>query len=154
ARPRGERPRAPRTSTVVASTARAVIEDVQPEIDAARFPAKRTVGERVHVEADVFADGHDHVAADVLYRFAGLTRPTGEAGSDDAGWSRVPMAQLGNDRWAADFTVDTLGYYVFTIEAWVDRFATWRDGLSKKYGAGQDVTLELREGLEIGRAHV
>ena len=59
------------------------------------------------------------------------------------------MAQLGNDRWAADFTVDTLGYYVFTIEAWVDRFATWRDGLSKKYGAGQDVTLELREGLAM-----
>src|SRR5690606_18199386 len=51
--------------------------------------------------------------------------------------------------WAADFTVDTLGYYVFTIEAWVDRFATWRDGLSKKYGAGQDVTLELREGLAM-----
>src|SRR5690606_18507374 len=57
----------------------------------------------------------------------------------------VPMLPLGNDRWHAEFPVDTLGYYVFTIEAWVDSFATMRDGLSKKFGAGQDVETELAE---------
>ncbi|HEX2227522.1 MAG TPA: maltotransferase domain-containing protein, partial [Candidatus Binatia bacterium] len=38
---------------------RVVIEAVTPEIDHGRFPAKRTVGDKVVVEADVFADGHD-----------------------------------------------------------------------------------------------
>ena len=42
---------------------RVVIEAVTPEVDAGRFPAKRAVGETVTVEADVFADGHDQVAA-------------------------------------------------------------------------------------------
>ena len=112
---------------------RAVIESVQPEIDAGRFPAKRTAGEIVRVEADVFADGHDKVAADLLYRFAGLAAeaaPGLSTSLSPGDWTRVPMAPLGNDRWAAEFRVDDLGFYEFTIEAWVDRFATMRDGLA------------------------
>jgi starch synthase (maltosyl-transferring) len=124
---------------------RAIIENVQPDIDAGRFPAKRVQGETVLVEADVFADGHDKVAADLLYRYAGLRR---DAAPATAKWTRVPMTPTENDRWAASFTVEKLGYYEFTIEGWVDVFATWRDGLSKKFGAGQDVALELKEGAE------
>jgi starch synthase (maltosyl-transferring) len=144
---------------------RVVIESVQPEIDAGRFPAKRTVGEMVGVEADIFADGHDLVAADLLYRHAGTTDAgpnllapgAGLAPSAPREWDRVRMAPVrgelatSNDRWAAAFRVDELGYYEFTIEAWVDKFATWRDGLSKKYAAGQDVETELREGALLLR---
>ena len=122
---------------------RAIIESVQPEIDGGRFPIKRTAGEAVRVEADIFTDGHDKVAADLLFRFAGVRRAAPRA---NAAWTRVPMTPLVNDRWEAAFTVDTLGFYEFTIEAWVDEFATWRDGLSKKFGAGQDVEMELQEG--------
>src|SRR5258708_949836 len=42
---------------------RVVIEHVRPAIDSGRFAIKRTVGERVDVSADIFADGHDIVAA-------------------------------------------------------------------------------------------
>ena len=125
------------------SALRAIIEAVQPEIDAGRFAVKRTAGEAVRVEADIFTDGHDKVAADLLYRYAGVRR---NAPRGKAVWTRVPMTALVNDRWEAGFTVDTLGFYEFTIEAWVDEFATWRDGLSKKFGAGQDVELDLQEG--------
>ncbi|MBI3325166.1 MAG: DUF3416 domain-containing protein, partial [Nitrospinae bacterium] len=38
---------------------RVVIENVKPEIDAGRFPIKRTLGESVFVEADMFVDGHE-----------------------------------------------------------------------------------------------
>ena len=38
---------------------RVVIENVRPEVDCGRFPIKRTVGERVEVTADIFADGHE-----------------------------------------------------------------------------------------------
>jgi starch synthase (maltosyl-transferring) len=145
---------------------RAVIESVQPEIDAGRFPAKRTIGETVAVEADIFADGHDMVAADLLYRYAGTAvdtthsphpaEPRQFGTQERPEWSRVPMAPAGtygthNDRWRASFRVDEPGYYEFTIEAWVDRFATWRDGLSKKFAAGQNVETELQEGALLLR---
>ena len=47
---------------------RAVIEDVTPEIDAGRFPIKRSVGEGVIVEAAIFGDGHDVLSATLKYR--------------------------------------------------------------------------------------
>ena len=119
---------------------RVVIEGVAPEIDGGRFPIKRTVGERVEVEADIFADGHDVLAAALLSRRAGQDR-----------WCEAPMTPLGNDRWTASFRVDALVDYEYTIEGWVDRFESWRQALSKKFGAGQDVASELLEGAAMIR---
>ena len=117
---------------------RVVIEGVRPEVDGGRFPIKRTPGEAVLVTADVHADGHDLLAAVVRFRRAG-----------DQDWAELDMEPLGNDRWAARFEVAAIGRYEYTLEAWVDRFATWRSEISKKFGAGQDVTAELLEGAEI-----
>ena len=117
---------------------RVVIEGVEPQVDDGRFPVKRTVGEEVIVQADVLADGHDAVAAVVLFRKVG-----------DQQWREAPMRPLDNDRWQGVFRVDTLGRYEYTVEAWVDRFASWRQDLSKKAGAGQDVSLELVEGAAL-----
>jgi starch synthase (maltosyl-transferring) len=119
---------------------RVVIESVDPEIDCGRFPIKRTVGEDVVVSADVHADGHDVVVAALLTRRAG-----------EEHWSEVAMEHVGNDRWRGLFTVAELGEYEYTIEAWVDRFETWRHELSKKFGAGQEVSSELLEGAAIVR---
>jgi starch synthase (maltosyl-transferring) len=116
---------------------RVIIEGVDPEVDGGRFPIKRTVGEEVEVRADVHADGHDVLAGVLRYRHA-----------ESPGWSEVPLSALGNDRWAAHFRVTALGRYEYTLEAWVDRFGSWRKELSKKAGAGQDVTSELLEGAE------
>ena len=55
-------------SPTVDGRKRVVIEAVMPEIDGGRFPAKRAVGETVTVEADIFADGHDALAAVLRYR--------------------------------------------------------------------------------------
>ena len=117
---------------------RVVVEGIAPEIDAGRFPIKRTIGESVVVNADVHADGHDTLAAALLYRREGA-----------AEWSEVPMDPLGNDRWTAQFTVTELGRYQYTVEGWIDRFGTWRTELSKKFGAGQDVASELLEGAAL-----
>jgi starch synthase (maltosyl-transferring) len=121
---------------------RVVVENVRPQVDCGRFPVKRTAGETVTVTADIHADGHDVLAAVLLYRMAG-----------DAAWSELPMHVVENDRWEGTFTVEALGRYEYTIEGWVDRFASWRHELSKKVGAGQDVSAELLEGATIvGRA--
>jgi starch synthase (maltosyl-transferring) len=114
---------------------RVMIENVRPSADDGRFPIKRTVGERVVVSADVFADGHDVLAAMLLHRREG-----------ESSWLETPMMPLGNDRWQAQFVVEALGRYEYTVEGWVDRFASWRHELSAKIGAGQDVSSELLEG--------
>jgi len=117
---------------------RAVIEKVKPEIDGGRFPAKRVVGERMTVEADIFTDGHDALAAALLYRR-----------KSDSHWSETPMESLDNDRWRATFEVTEIGAYLYTLQAWVDRFESWRQGLAKKLQAGQDVAIDLLIGAGL-----
>ena len=47
---------------------RAVVETITPSVDGGRFAAKRVVGDRVVVEADCFADGHDVIAVRLKWR--------------------------------------------------------------------------------------
>jgi starch synthase (maltosyl-transferring) len=117
---------------------RVVIENVKPEIDCGRFPAKRTVGERMTVEADIFVDGHDALSALLLYRKEGASA-----------WIENPLQPLVNDRWRGAFEVNEIGYYYYTLQAWVDRFKSWRQGLAKKVEAGQDVALDLLAGAKL-----
>jgi starch synthase (maltosyl-transferring) len=117
---------------------RVAIENVLPQVDCGRFPIKRVVGDTITVSADVHADGHDVLAAVAMYRRAG-----------DTSWREVAMQPVGNDRWQATFTVESLGRYEYTVEGWIDRFASWRQEVSKKAGAGQDVASELLEGAAL-----
>ncbi|MBK5094764.1 MAG: DUF3416 domain-containing protein, partial [Deltaproteobacteria bacterium] len=117
---------------------RVVIENVSPEIDGGRFPVKRTVGEKVTVTADIHTDGHDLIAAVLLYKNHG-----------DAAWRETPLRELGNDRWAGSFPVTSLGRAIYTVTAWVDRFGSWRRDLDKKAEAGQDVRVDLLVGAML-----
>jgi starch synthase (maltosyl-transferring) len=163
------RGRAPRTRRPAATAAvavvpalpdrlaqRVIIEHVTPEIDCGRFAIKRTPGERVVVTAAIHADGHDALAASLWYRHiepgsvapaASVPRPF--AAGD--GWHEVMMVPLGNDEWTATFAVGGLGSAEYTIQAWVDEFASWRRGLAAKVQAGQDVSSELLEGAALLR---
>jgi starch synthase (maltosyl-transferring) len=122
--------------------ARIVIEALTPQVDCGRFPARRVSGDTVVAEADVFTDGHDAVAASVLYRHETETQ-----------WHEMPMSFLGNDRWRGQFSVQKLGRYLFTVEAWVDHLESWRRGLAKKYEAAQDIEVDLRQGAALALAH-
>jgi starch synthase (maltosyl-transferring) len=122
---------------------RVIIENVRPAIDDGRFPIKRTVGEEVVVTADIFAEGHDILAAVILHRAAGAPR-----------WHEVALAPLGNDAWTGRFLASPQGWHEYTVLAWVDAFASWHRELTKKSQAGQDVASELLEGAELVRAAV
>ena len=117
---------------------RVVISGVKPEIADGRYPIKRARDERVRVEADIFADSHDALSAVLLVRR-----------QKDNRWNVLPMRSLVNDRWQGSFLVDELGRYVYTLQAWVDRFKTWRRDLQKKVAAGQDVAVDLLVGAEL-----
>ena len=69
---------------------RVVISVVKPELDAGRFPIRRVAGDRLIVEADIIADGHDILSAVLLYRKA-----------IDSDWHETPMQVVGQDRWRA-----------------------------------------------------
>ncbi len=117
---------------------RVVIEGVKPEIDCGQFPIKRTVGEKVVVEADMFTYGHDAVSCVLLHRK-----------EDESEWTESPMDFLVNDRWRGAFRVMELGQYRYTVQAWPDYFRAWRQGLVKKVEAGQDVAIDLQIGADL-----
>ncbi len=117
---------------------RVVIEGIAPEVDGGRFPAKRTAGDIVRVEADIFTDGHDSISAAVLYRH-----------EDMHGWLESPMTALVNDRWAGEFTVQQLGRYRFTIHAWVDHWETWRHDLLKRIEANNETPVDYLIGANL-----
>jgi starch synthase (maltosyl-transferring) len=120
---------------------RVIIEAIEPTVDAGRYPAKRVLGDTVRVTAAIFSDGHDHVAARLLYRPASQKK-----------WQTAPFIPRTNDMWTADFTVDAIGPWRFTVEAWVDHFDTWTADLTKRLGAqttsAQDIPLALRIGAD------
>jgi starch synthase (maltosyl-transferring) len=120
----------------VKGKSRVLIENVQPQVDQGLYPAKRTVGERVDVTADIFGDGHDHLRAKLLYRK-----------QDDHHWQHVEMRPTYNDSWTASFYVPDKTVYLFTVQAWVDHFDTWYDGFKKKAHANVDVHVEIKEGI-------
>ncbi|QEI08000.1 DUF3416 domain-containing protein [Pigmentiphaga aceris] len=114
---------------------RMVIEAVSPSVDNGAYPVKRTVARPVRVEADVFTDGHEKIGVALWWR------PV-----DTVEWTEVRMSLVNNDRWAGSFSPERLGRHEFTVVAWRDRFATWRDEMAKKVKAGIDVSVEAREG--------
>ncbi|MFF9508919.1 alpha-1,4-glucan--maltose-1-phosphate maltosyltransferase [Streptomyces sp. NPDC014724] len=114
--------------------------DVRPLVDCGRRSAKAVAGETFQVTATVFREGHDAVAANVV-----LLDPAGRSGP----WT--PMRELapGTDRWGADVTPDSEGHWTYTVEAWSDPLATWRQHAEIKIPAGSDTGLVLAEGAEL-----
>jgi starch synthase (maltosyl-transferring) len=94
----------------------------------------------VTVEADAFTDGHDLVAVVLRYR------------RQHEEWRETPMSALGNDRWRGSFVVEAMGTYEYQVEAWVDHFASWSQGVRRWLAADQDVSSELLEGATMIRA--
>jgi starch synthase (maltosyl-transferring) len=115
-----------------------IIENVAPAVDGGRYAAKRELGARVEVSADIFKEGHDVLVAFVLYRH-----------ETETAWREAPMRFVDNDRWAGEIVLDTLGRWVFTIEAMIDPFQSWLADLTKRLDAKQEVTSELQEGAAL-----
>ncbi|HET8952693.1 MAG TPA: maltotransferase domain-containing protein, partial [Solirubrobacteraceae bacterium] len=119
------------------------IRPLSPVIDAGRYAPKRCVGDAVTVAADVFSDGHEKLRAVVRYR-----APGGRS------WLEAEMhpvdAHHNGVRWQGAFPVEIQGSWEFSVEAWIDLFATWRDEIQRKVAAAQDdLSGELSEGVVL-----
>src|SRR5256885_16404311 len=117
----------------------AVIENLRPLVDGGRYPIKRIARDDLAVEADVFKDGHDVVAAVLKWRLVGEPR-----------WHETPMSLIDNDRWRGICSLNEVGVYEYTVEAWTDTFRSWRDEFTKKFQAGvSNLTAEALEGAVL-----
>jgi starch synthase (maltosyl-transferring) len=126
---------------------RIVIENFGPSVDGGRYPIKRVPGEPIDVLVDIFSDGHDVIRAVVRYRCLDPHRKPLAAQ-----WREAPLTALPNDAWTFTIPVSHEGWVEYEVEAWVDRFATWRRDLDRKFAAKQDVSSELLEGAAMVRA--
>src|SRR5215475_13072418 len=119
-----------------------VIENMQPLIEGGRYPIKRIIGEDLAVEADIFKDGHDVVAAVLRWRVFG-----------QRAWRQTPMVFVDNDRWRGVCTLYDEAIHEYTVEAWTDTFRSWQQEFSKKFEAGvADLRSEGLEGAAIVEA--
>jgi len=119
-----------------------VIERLSPSLGGGRHPVKRTIGDDLSVEADIFKDGHDTISAMVQWR-----------GQGTAGWSEAPMRPLENDRWEGTVPVRTLGFSEYRVVARGDSFLSWRAEVQKKVAAGiADLSVEALEGSALLKA--
>ena len=121
-----------------------VIDNVQPLIDCGRAPIKRIVGEDLVVEADIFKDGHDVVAAVLKWRVVGKRA-----------WRETPMIFVDNDRWRGVCTLYDQAIHEYTVEAWTDTFRSWQQEFAKKFEGGiSDLRSEALEGAAIVKGAV
>ncbi|WP_347057667.1 alpha-1,4-glucan--maltose-1-phosphate maltosyltransferase [Blastococcus sp. HT6-30] len=121
------------------------ITDVAPVVSCGSFSARAVVGEHLPITATVFREGHDAVAADVVW-----TPPDG----DDAAAPFLRMAKLPPepDRWIAGVVPDREGRWTFRVEAWSDPLTTWKHAVEVKVEAGQgpeELANDLEEGARL-----
>src|SRR5438874_1743052 len=116
---------------------RVYISSVYPEIDVGKFPIKRVVGEKVKVEATIFADGHDLVRASLLYRH-----------ESEKDWRAASIKEEYEDHYSGEFQVERQGTYYYTIEAWIDHALSWQHSLRRRLEGKEKIFTELLTGAE------
>jgi starch synthase (maltosyl-transferring) len=121
------------------SAPRLVIEQIRPSVDGGRQAVKRLLGDTLAVEATAYRDGHELVAGRVRFR-----------GPGDRRWRTAAMRyDINFDRLRGEIALDRIGTWVYCVEAWTDRFASWRADFAKRVAGGVDASEELREGAAL-----
>ncbi|RLP11782.1 DUF3416 domain-containing protein [Propionibacterium australiense] len=113
------------------------VHNVSPVLENGAYPAKAVEDETITVKANIFREGHDALGACIV-----LTDPAGAE-------QRFDMAQIepmGLDIWAAQVPLGAPGDYSFRVEAYDDRWRTWRHNADIKFEAGLDIPLVCAEG--------
>ncbi|HEX7929039.1 MAG TPA: alpha-1,4-glucan--maltose-1-phosphate maltosyltransferase, partial [bacterium] len=113
-----------------------LFENVTPSVDGGRYPAKRIAGDVCVVEADLLRDGAEVMCAQLRWWKDGAE-----------GFNVAPFLPLVNDRWQGRFLLADVADYWFTLEAWTDPFASWREGFKRFAAAERRLESEIEEGI-------
>ena len=112
---------------------------VAPSVEGGRWPAKAFAGEVVPFSANVFREGHDALAAEVL-----LTNPANKTSV-----IRMTAGAPGTDLWHASAQLNDVGHYKFQIRAFADDYETWHHNTQIKLAVGVDEELMMLEGIAL-----
>ncbi|MEO7124374.1 MAG: alpha-1,4-glucan--maltose-1-phosphate maltosyltransferase [Lacisediminihabitans sp.] len=115
------------------------IRQLSPQQPENLWPAKACVGEVVPFKATVFKEGHDVIGVDLL-----LTDPGGTQSVH-----RMSAGDEGTDRWQVDALLDAPGDWSWSVQAWLDEWATWLHIAEIKVPAGIDVQVTLTMGAQL-----
>jgi starch synthase (maltosyl-transferring) len=114
------------------------IMNVYPQIDCGKYPAKYIINDTVRITADIISDGIDEICAILKYK-----------NHADLGWKGIEFLPYENDCWQAQFKVNKLGVYSYTVHAWTNDFKTWKKKFLKKLELNGDVEIEKRVGVKL-----
>ena len=118
---------------------RIMFRDLSP-VTPGGFPARGVAGDPVPVAVTLVRDGHGLLAGRARWRPIGATT-----------WDVAPLQDRmdGSGRWVGCFAPAAPGMYEFEVQAWWDRFATWRRDLRERAAAAQDLTVEFEVGARL-----
>ncbi len=119
------------------------LTDIAPAVSCGRFPARAVVGEQVPIAATVVREGHDALAANVVWK---------GPGNGKGAFLRMIPGIPGTDRWHATVEPSEPGPWTFAIEAWSDPAGTWRHAVEVKLEAGQgaeDLANDIEDGARL-----
>ncbi|PPK65422.1 alpha-1,4-glucan--maltose-1-phosphate maltosyltransferase [Actinokineospora auranticolor] len=102
---------------------RVVVEGVRPVVAGGAFPGRAVVGEHVPISATVWQEGHEAVAATVVWQ-------------GPYGGGRARMTPDGEDGFVATIVPDAVGRWTFRVDGWRDPWATWRHKMTANLAAG------------------
>ncbi len=134
----------PKLSPAPKKWSRVILVSVSPQVDGGAYPAKSAIGDEVEVVGAFIVDGHEILAAELLYRY------------EDGEEHSTRMALRYNDEYVGRFTVTQLGTYYYRVRAWLDRFATWQDQFRRRVQGGEneyELRSELLEGANLLRTY-
>lgn len=118
-----------------------LIRDVAP-VTPTGNPFKTVVGDALEVSAQLVRDGHDELAGRVRFRRIDGT-------DAQRRWTSTPLAVEHDGAALATLCFAEPGRYEFEVQAWVDRFGTWRRDLRRRADAGEPLDVEFLVGAEL-----
>ena len=125
---------------------------IEPIVDCGRYPAKAVVGAPITISATVFREGHDAVAANVVWTppaAGGATAGAAGPVEPDGPLVRMTREASWSTRYWTTVTPDRMGLWTFVVQAWGDPLSTWRHAVEVKSAAGQGAE-EMANDLETG----
>ena len=104
-----------------------MIRDVSPRTPERRAP-KSVAGDRVEISAWLVRDGHDVLAGRVRWRRV-------DGAGERRRWQHTVLDVEPSGFARCEIVPEEPGRYEFEVQAWIDRFATWRRDLRVRAAA-------------------
>ena len=115
---------------------RVLISNISPAIDNGRHPLKRVLNETIHLSCTLFADGHDIVRGQALWK-----------AKADKQWQSNDLLPLENEVYACNFHFTEIGAQEYKVQAWIDKGLSWLRKVQLEFEGQQDLELLIQDGL-------